>query len=292
MSKIEDQYLHTFSPTGMGADQILTLFSCHYHMLNMGKKGIIIHTSKDLFETHHDRFVNTEKDILKFWSTFEFIKGIIFDVDQRTLPTDAAVSNYNIFPYLDFPYNDDYQCNLAEHIDFSLFPKRFNQNLNSNYKTAILQPVSLKNKPVALKNDFIAEWDESVAELIKKGYWIYMIGSDEDSQILREIHDSKLSSFTDKSQVTNLMGRLDMFESIDLVMNKADFVMSCCSWSGWYGIASRKKTAMAIGPLMEEGKTDRAYVNCMKNKDIFFMDYSSKKEETDKNIARWIKDNV
>ena len=44
---------------------------------------------------------------------------------------------------------------------------------------------------------------------------------------------------------------------------------------------------MAIGPLMEN--EDQKYLNLMKNKDVFFMDYSSKKEEADQNIAEWIK---
>ena len=44
---------------------------------------------------------------------------------------------------------------------------------------------------------------------------------------------------------------------------------------------------MALGPLMEKGKEDSKYVDLMKNKDVFFMDYSSK-EETDLSISNWI----
>ena len=117
MTKLDDQYLHIFTPAGMWGDQILNLFSSHYHMENMGKKGVIIHTGKDLFATHHHRYAPIESDILKFWTTFDFVKGILFDVDQRTLPQDANNSNYDIFPFLDFPYDDDYKCDLANHID-------------------------------------------------------------------------------------------------------------------------------------------------------------------------------
>jgi hypothetical protein len=49
---------------------------------------------------------------------------------------------------------------------------------------------------------------------------------------------------------------------------------------------------MTLGPLMEKNKRDSRFVDLMKNKDVFYMDYSSKKEEADKNIAQWIKDNV
>jgi hypothetical protein len=46
---------------------------------------------------------------------------------------------------------------------------------------------------------------------------------------------------------------------------------------------------MMLGPLMEKNKRDSRFVDLMKNKDVFCMDYSSKKEEADKNIAQWIR---
>ena len=258
-------------------------------MVNTGKEGIIIHTAKDLFDTHHKRYVSTDKNILKFWSTFNFVKGIIFDVDQRTLPTDAQNSNYNLFPHLNLPYDDNFQYDLSNEINFSLFPKRFTYDIDQKSKIAVFQPVSLKNKPVELKKDFIATWDKSVSSLLEKKYKIYAVGSSEDLDLVHEIYGHK--SFLYLDNVINLMGCLDIFESIELVMKKADFVLSCDSWAGWYGIASRKKTAYAAGPLIENG-TDSHYLNCIKNKDVFFMDYSSKKEETDKNMAKWIQNNA
>jgi hypothetical protein len=87
------------------------------------------------------------------------------------------------------------------------------------------------------------------------------------------------------------MGKISMFEAIDLVMNRADFVLSCDSWSGWYGIASRVKTAFCAGPLIEDG-TDKKYLNLIKNKDIFYMDYSSKKQQADTSISQWIEKNT
>jgi len=287
VSKLGDQYLHIFSPTGMWGDQILNLFSSHYHMLNMGKEGVVIHTAKDLFDTHHKSYKNTETDILKFWSTFDFVKGIIFDIDQRTLPNDCYNSNYEIFPHLNFPYNDDYEHDITRNINFSFFSKRFEYPLDRNYKTAVFQPISLKNKPDNLKNDFLAVWNESINALIQKDYKIYVIGSKRDYYDVIETYGADVELFLNRPEITNLMGDLSMFESIDLVMNYSDFVLSCCSWAGWYGIAARKKTAMAIGPLMEN--EDQKYLNLMKNKDVFFMDYSSKKEEADQNIAEWIK---
>jgi hypothetical protein len=292
VDKIQDQYLHIFSPTGMWGDQILNLFSSHYHMLNMGKKGIVIHTSKDLFNTHHKTYTNTEKDILKLWSTFNFVKGIFFDVDQRTLQEDGINNEYEMFPHLNYGYDDEYKCDLSQHINFSLFPKRFNNNLKEGYKTAVFQPISLKNKPSNLVNDFIAVWNKSVSALVEKGYWVYVIGTKEDYLEASKIYGPEFKLSLQKDGITNLMGSLSMFEAIDFVMNKSDFVLSCCSWSGWYGIASRTKTAMTLGPLMEEGAEDRKHVCLMKNKDVFFMDYSSKKEEADNNIAEWIKQNA
>jgi len=128
--------------------------------------------------------------------------------------------------------------------------------------------------------------------LVEKGYWVYVIGTKEDYLEASNIYGPEFKLSLQKDGITNLMGSLSMFEAIDFVMNKSDFVLSCCSWSGWYGIASRTKTAMTLGPLMEEGAEDRKHVCLMKNKDVFFMDYSSKKEEADNNIAEWIKQNA
>tara|TARA_R110000824_G_scaffold395424_1_gene596048 strand:- start:7336 stop:8196 length:861 start_codon:yes stop_codon:yes gene_type:complete len=286
MTKIDDQYLHIFTPAGMWGDQILNLFASHYHMENMGKKGLILHTGKDLFATHHHSYAPIESDILKFWTTFDFVKGILFDVDQRSLPQDACDSNYDIFPFLDFPYDDDYKCDLANHIDFSLFPES-SLKVTTDTKVAVFQPISLKNKPPLLKNDFICEWELSVNQLIAKGCTIYVIGGAEDT----ENYNTLYPQFSDRKQIINLMGKISMFEAINLVMNKADFVLSCCSWSAWYGIASRTKTAFAAGPLLEDG-TDGKYLNLIKNKDIFYMDYSSKKRQADTNISQWIKKNL
>jgi len=261
-------------------------------MLNMGKEGIVIHTSKDLYNTHHKNYTNTEKDILKFWSTIDFVKGIFFDVDQRTLQDDGINSDYEIFPHLNYPYDDHYICNLSKHINFSFFPKRFTEKINSSDKIAVFQPISLKNKPKHLVADFVATWNKSVGELINKNYHIYLIGSSDDYFEAKKIYGDKFTEEIVSPQITNLMGKLDMFEAIDLVMNKADFVLSCCSWAGWYGIASRKKTAMALGPLMEEGGIDKRHTDLIKNKDVFFVDYSSKKDKADNNIANWIQRNA
>tara|TARA_Y100000114_G_scaffold141165_1_gene146696 strand:- start:2464 stop:3324 length:861 start_codon:yes stop_codon:yes gene_type:complete len=286
MNKIKDPYLHVFFPTGLWGDQFLGLFSCHYHMKALGKQGIVIHTSRNLFDAHHKRYINTTADILKFWSTFDTIKSVHFDLDQRYLIEDVEKCLYEIFGYIDVGYDDNYKSNLADFIDFSLFP---DSNLKiSGSKIAVFQPLSLKNKPSELVNDYICEWSESVKQLLEKKYKIYLIGSKDNLKECEKLYPFLFNNFN----IINLMGKISMFEAINLIMNKADFVLSCCSWAGWCGISSRKKTAIAVGPLMEKGKTDERYVNLIRNKDIFYMDYSSKKEQSDKDISRWIEDNA
>jgi len=285
MNKINDSYLHIFSPTGRWGDQILNLFAANYHMLNMNKDGLVIHTSKDLWDAHHKDFKTSEKDILKFWSTFTFIKGIFFDVDQRSLPQDAQKSQYELFPFLDFPYNDDFKNDLSQFIDFSLFPP--SSLCIEAGKTAVFQPISLIHKPPHMLDNFICEWSQSVKELIEKNYKIYLIGSLKDLKNCKELYPFLFNN----PNIIDLMGKISMFEAIELVMKKAHFVLSCDSWSGWYGIASRVKTAYCAGPLIEEG-TDKKYLDLIKNKDVFYMDYSSKKHESDSNIAQWIRNNA
>ena len=289
MSKLEDNYLHIFTPSGMWGDQILNLFASHYHMQHMSKEGIIIHTAKEFYNPHHESFTPADKDILKFWTTFNFVKGIIFDVDQHTLPEDIQNSNYDIFPYLNYGFNEDYCFDFSETINFSSFPpSSFEVN---ETKVAAFQPISLKNKPAHhagfTMEDFICEWDQCIKELLFKGYKIYAIGSSVDEKKYRELYPNLYNN----SNIVNLMGKISMFEAINLVMNKASFVLSCDSWAGWYGIASRIKTGYAAGPLIESGQ-DKQYLELIKNKDVFFMDYSSKKQQTDNNIANWISKNA
>ena len=283
--KYEDGRLHIFTPSGWWGDQILNFYAIKYCLEKYEKSKVIIHASKRAYNPHLKEFIPMDQGILKFWSTFNFVEGILFDCDQETLYEDAEESNYKWFPFLNEKVPDDYNIDLSKEINFSLFPKRFKKFEDS--KIAVFQPISLKNKPDNLKRDFLCSWDQSFQELIKKKYSIYLIGSVEDLNQCEIFYPELLKS----NNIINLMGKINMFEAIDLVMNHASFVLSCCSWSAWYGIASRTPTAFAAGPILESGH-DNKYVKLIKNKDIFYMDYSSKKEEADSNIQEWIINNA
>jgi hypothetical protein len=287
LSKLEDNLLHVHSPCGFWGDQMLFLFSAYYHMESQKKDGVIIHTGKDLWNTHAGVYSPAQKNIFHFWSCFDFVKGIIFDMNQRSLNQDAEKSLYNVFPLLNHHYEDDkYKLDISKKINFNLFPSRFENTYTK--KIAVFQPVSLANKPEQFKQDFICKLSETIKIVAEKGYTIIAIGSASD----REHYEALYHDTPYQHKIVKLFDKINMFQAIDLVMNHAELVVSCCSWSGWYGIASRTKTVMALGPLMEKGKPDEKYVNLMKNKDIFFMDYSSKKEQTDLSISNWIANNV
>ena len=286
MSKLEDNLLHIHSPCGFWGDQMLFLFSAYYHMKSQKKDGLIIHTGKDLWHTHAGLYGPSQKDIFQFWSCFNFVKGIMFDMDQRDLNGNADKSLYDVLPLLDCGYDDEYKLDISKKINFNLFPSRFENTYIK--KIAVFQPVSLLNKPEQFKQDFVCKLSETIKTVAEKGYTIIAIGSASD----REHYEALYHDLPYKHKIVELFDSINMFQAIDLVMNHADLVVSCCSWSAWYGIASRTKTAMALGPLMEKGKEDSKYVDLMKNKDVFFMDYSSKKEETDLSISNWILQNA
>ena len=93
------------------------------------------------------------------------------------------------------------------------------------------------------------------------------------------------------------MGKTNMFESIDLLINHASFVLSCDSWSLWYGIASRTKTACAVNDKFLKGypwciNCRPLYSQVFGNEDVY-KDYPAKSnEQCDINLAEWINDNA
>lgn len=296
MSKFQDGKMHIFTPSGLWGDQILNFFAINYCLNKYNYSEVIIHTAKDVLNPHHDLFYPANGDILKFWSTFKFVKGIIFDMDQRTMYEDAGKSQYEWFPFLNEVIPPSYTYNLCQSIDFSLFPK-------SNFKMpfeqrpiAVFQPISLENKPKDSHEKFICSWSKSVKTLISKGYAVYMIGGGDDQRLLEKwnyklLEDREFKNAVSDGIIKNFIGKLTMFEAIYLVMNRASFVLSCCSWAAWYGIAARVKTAFCAGPVIEAGLDDK-YINLITNKDIFYMDYSSKKEYADESVSKWIRENA
>jgi len=285
LNKFDDNNIHIFTPSGMWGDNILNLFASHFHLKNQEKNKIIIHTGKKVYNPHFRNFSPADENLFQFWSSFKSVEGILFDVNQQSLNADADASNYKLFPFLDHKIPENYQCDIRDYMDFSLFPKTF--SLETKGKIAVLQPVSLKNKPKHLIKHFLCEWEHTVKQLLNNDYFIYLIGSHDDLMDSQELYPFLFHN----NQIINLMGQISIFEAMDLVMNKASLVVSCCSWSAWAGIAARVKTVFAAGPLFEDGTEDK-YLKLITNKDIYFMDYSSKKGEADKRIAEWIKENV
>ena len=299
MNKFEDGKMHIFTPSGWWGDQILNFFAINYCLDKYNYSEVIIHTSKDVLNPHHDLFYPANGDIFKFWSTFKFVKGILFDMSQRTMYEDAAKSQYQWFPFLNETIPPSYVYDLSESIDFSLFPPSDfyrKWEFSKKDKIAVFQPISLKNKPKDSHEQFICAWGPSVKTLISKGYTIYIIGGDGDQKLLEKWHskflqDPIFKEAEKRGVIKNFIGKLTMFEAIYLVMNHASFILSCCSWAAWYGIAARVKTAFCAGPAVEAGLDDK-YINLITNKDIFYMDYSSKKEYADERISKWIGENA
>ena len=134
------------------------------------------------------------KMLQQLYPTYDMIDGMMgfYKREHESTTTyqwwDDALKKYRPYPFdccseelfdwernIDVGYDENYKSNLADFIDFSLFP---DSNLKiSGSKIAVFQPLSLKNKPTELVNDYICEWSESVKQLLEKKYKIYLIVS-------------------------------------------------------------------------------------------------------------------
>jgi hypothetical protein len=261
------------------------------------EKNIVIHTWKDAWSGRSSSWHPIDYNILKFWASISFVKGIVFDMDQRNpIQTSSENSLYHVHIALSNLYDDKFSFNIKDSIDFSSLP-RFESNgwkrnilkrnkIHKESKIAVFQPVSFLHKEEdKIESDYTNPWDECLRSLLDKGYEIIVIGSNKDNEDVKKYYPNLLTKYP----MRNLMGRINMFESIDLVINHASFVLSCDSWSGWYGIASRKKTAVAASKIIG---AEFGYVLGLGNKDIYELDYSHNKEKCDANLAEWIKNNA
>ena len=264
-------------------------------------KAVIIHTWKDAWCGHTQEWLSMDYNILQFWTKVGFIKGIIFDIDQRNpIDVECERSKYPVHMTLlnhSELSSEGFTYDISNDIDFSSFPDHqqlggvideYRRRRDGGEKIAVFQPISIlhRNKE-DIELEYIAPWDQCIEALLDKEYKIVAIGSDKDVADVEKYYPNLF----DRYPIENLMGKTSMFESIDLVMNCASFVLSCDSWSAWYGISSRVKTAVAAGKTFRSGQ-DTAYILALGNEDIYKLDYAYDKEECDTNLANWIKDNA
>lgn len=280
--KVDDNYWHIWSPPCFWGDQMFHLMAAK---LSCDNKDIIIHTGKSAWCSHTETWHLMDSNVFTFWRTLNCVKGIIFDI-EATEPIELRCeeSNYKVKQGIPVPKEKAaaFTYDIRQDINFSLFPSR--SSFSSNSKIAVFQPVSLSHrKSDNLKSEYIHPWDRSIEALLDKGYEIVAIGNNETDKELKQFYPDLLNKYP----ITNLIGSTTIFESIDLVMNRADFVLSCDSWAAWYGIASRKKTAASLGDHGCE-----AYVRALGNQDIYKISYSKNGEICDLNLAEWIKEHA
>ena len=296
--KIDDGNFHVWSPSCFWGDQI-------FHLVTAKRfadgKNIIIHTSRDAWAGATQTWSHMNFDILKFWTAFNFVKGIVFDVSQRSFQLEDIVRSMFWVKEMAHtistsPLLESNTYNIAEDIDFFSLP-RFSDNKqhyindwNDPTKVAVFQPMSTIHKD---KNNLhLPPWDESIKALLSKGYEIVVIGSAQDRQDIEKYYPDLLERYP----MRDLIGKTSMFESIDLLMNHSSFVLSCDSWSTWYGIASRKKTAAAVnkgwlsvGSPYEHLSTH--YYQAFGNEDIYKTCFEGS-DHCDTTLANWINENA
>ena len=291
--KIDDGCFHIWSACDFWGDQMFNL--CAAKQLSSGG-DVVIHTDKLAWSGATSQWYKINHEILRLWSSFDFVKGIVFDLSQKRPINEGCRNSYfNVTQALSEwgKLKSSYKHNIKDNINFDVLEKfdceesLKNLIVNQSRKIAVFQPISILHKS---KKDIISEytnpWDQCISSLINLGYEIVTIGSEKDIDDTNEYYPNLL----EKYPITNLMGKITMFQAIDLVINYSDFVLSCDSWSGWYGIASRTKTAVAAGKNFRNGN-ENGYVMGLGNDDIYTLDYSFEKEKCDLNLANWTQKN-
>ena len=319
--KIDDGNFHMWSPSQFWGDQIC--------FLTIGKrlakgKDIIIHTGKEAYywqvgdSPYGFNWQTMSHEILRFWTSFNFVKGIIFDISQRApiedqcngMRCDAMGNLYDtryvhdvkevitetyanpLLSYDNYNIAEDIDFNLLQKFDFFIRDIGFQNHLP---KIAIFHPISTLHKSQERIDNEMPPWNKSIESLIDKGYEIFAVGSMEN----REDVDKYYPGLMEKYPINNLMGGTTMFELIDLIMNYASFVLSCDTCSAWYGIASRKKTAIAAGRAMFTGGNnddplygEARFKNSFGNEDVYKKAWADEGELCDSELADWINNNA
>tara|TARA_A100001201_G_scaffold139249_2_gene130969 strand:- start:341 stop:1219 length:879 start_codon:yes stop_codon:yes gene_type:complete len=283
----EDE-LHMWMASGFFGDAMIDLCKGKRALENKNQNSIVIHTAKRYWHPNKEPYwIPANQTLLSFFNSIDFVKGIIFDVDQGDLHGTSASSNYNV----EFPeyFEENWVHDITENINFELFTNRISRNyFNFNdYKIAVIQPISYKNKPKDQFEDYyLPVWNKTIESLKSNNYKIILIGGDKDEEIVRRYYPK----FTKDNEILNLINKLTFFESLDLIWNHSNLNISCCSWLAWYSKAAGIPTAMASGyDMLHDLQSIRSYkLKVVGNDYNFFMDYANKKEGCDNSIADWI----
>jgi hypothetical protein len=256
--------LHIFAESGAIGDQALNLCRINAALVKGGYQKAIIHTSSILHANGIDIPINP--DVLKIWERTKFIKEVIIDNNCGSPKED-----FKIQEPMDFLEIND----IREWVDLKDFIPDF-----TGEKIALFQPISLKLKPKDHINDYIPVWNLCLKTLIRKGYEIFMVGSENDPIDL--CVDKEFLPY-----INNKCGKWSVLESIAFTIYCSDFVLSCDSWAGLWGIASQKKTAIAWGHRMENN-IDFWVSNFLGNKNYYKYGWSSQKDYCDAFLAEYI----
>ena len=284
--KLEDENLHIWSTSSYMGDQMFYLAGALHLMKEQQKKGIVIHTGKQSWSPLVRKWHPAESQILKLWSALDFVKGVIFDLEQvRPIDTGCHESLYDVKIATQLIDYNDHTYKISDHLmDFLLPQCPITQS--KNRKVAVFQPLSLTNRSEELKPEYTPHWEKSLEQLLEKGYDVYMIGGRNDQKDIEKNypHFSRLP-------LINLINKISLLEAFMIIMRKASFVLSCDSWSAWAAIANRVKCGVAAGPTFENGD-DSSHLKMLGNADCYCLNWSKEGKNCDNNLSQWIKQNV
>lgn len=280
--------IHLWMASGFFGDAMIDVCKAKRALDFLKKESAVIHTGKRYFHPNKEPYYfPANQTLLSFFNCVDFVKGIIFDVDQNDLHGTVSRSNYDVqFPEY---FTENWVHDIRENVNFDLFPQRISSsffNYNDD-KLAVIQPISLKNKPNdQFEQYYLPVWNQTVESLKANNYKIILIGGEKDEEAVNKYFPYLVKD----NNILNLINKLTFFESLDLIWNRSSLNISCCSWLAWYSKAAGINTAMASGfDMVHNLQNIRDYkLKVVGNDNIFFMNYACEKEDCDSSISDWI----
>ena len=264
--------LHIYAESGAIGDTALNLCREHNALVKWGFDKAIIHTTPILKAGHMD--IPSNPIVNEIWRRTNFIKEVVMDVDPDDSETYTFSRKYNA--QIHHPMEFTEYSDIKDWVDL----RDLTPEVHADKKIALFQPISLRMKPKDHLDDYIPIWTRCLKTLIRKNYHIVMVGAADDPIDLC-VEKQFLSS------IDNKCGKWSILEAVAFTMYRADIVISCDSWAGIWGAASRKPTAIAWGYRMEHD-IDFWVMSFMGNQDCYKYGWSSQKEYCDALLAAYL----
>jgi hypothetical protein len=266
--------LHIYFETGAIGDTALNLCRAHIAMCHYGHDGVIVHSSPTFRFGNPVQETPTSPVVAEILQRCHFIKDVVFDMRYGDKGSSTYSEKYSC--KIDEPMIFRDQNDIKKYVDLT----DFIPPIQISGKCALIQPISLRFKPVNHLDDYVPVWDRCVRALVEKGYRVFLVGG-EDDPILRTMREDTLAL------CENMVGKWSQLESLAFAIYKAHYIVGCDSWASIWGPAAKIQTVAAWGYRMEND-IDFWVTGFLGNRNFYKYGWSSQKEYCDAVLAAHI----